>query len=694
MMRTFNYLILLTLFLPVFSSHSEELSCQKIHIIQKRFLDHHISHKTLTSDLKNKVIDQFIKNLDRNKIYFLESDILNIKRKNKKLFTRLKNKKCKGLYYIYDIYLKRVEQRTLFASQYLKNFKFDKKLTYVLDEDLKKYPNSYQSANEKMKAYIQYQVANVFLFEKDLKKSVEQVSYITNNKKKQILSWKPQLSQLEIKQCADKSKHSFKACKPTKWLSNYLNAYSQSLDSHSSYLDNEDLEEFYISMNLELEGIGATLSSRFGYTIVEKLIPGGAAFNSKKLKTKDKILAVGQSKNNMVNIFGERIEDVVSIIRGKKGTPVFLKISREDEKKKRQIFTVKLIRDRVDLKEERASISYHNIKNKETNFNVGLIKVPSFYGSNSVFGGKSVSQDVKKLLIEAKLKKMQALVLDLSNNRGGSLDEAVQLSGLFFSKGNIVTQSEKNYHHVLKDKDERIFYKGPLVVLVNRLSASASEIVSGALQDYNRAVIVGGDHTFGKGSVQSVEPLFAKLGALKTTVGLYFIPSGRSTQKEGIKSDIVFPSIFNIDDLGEKTLDYALPSKTIKKFKSPLQELFSQESKQWQPVNNITIEKLKLASQKRVKQNKKFQKIKKQLKEFQERTKNRKTTTIAEVLENKNDEDEDPFKEENLSPTEKDQKKYLARPDVQEALNIAGDFVLIQKTNQTQNNRLNKKTIF
>ena len=277
-------------------------------------------------------MDQLIKNLDREKIYFLQSDINNIKIKNKRLFSDIKKQKCHGLYYIYDIYSKRVKERIKFANQYLnKNFSFIKNLKYILDDDLKKFPSSTKEANQAMKGFIQYQTANVFLFEKDLKKSTKQVSYILNNLKKQVLSWKPKLNHREIRNCKIKSKHSFKACKPTKWFSVYLNAFSPSLDSHSSYLDNDGLEEFYISMNLELEGIGATLSSRFGYTIVEKLIPGGAAFKSKKIKAKDKILAVGQSKRNLVNIFGERLEDVVSIIRGAKGTSVFLKISREEK---------------------------------------------------------------------------------------------------------------------------------------------------------------------------------------------------------------------------------------------------------------------------------------------------------------------------------------------------------------------------
>ncbi|MCY4321411.1 MAG: S41 family peptidase [Bdellovibrionaceae bacterium] len=664
-----------------FYSYSRGLSCDQIYYIQQQFLKRHILYDKLTNSLRERVLDQFIKNLDGQKIYFLKSDIENIKKKNSRLFTDLKKRKCYGLYYIYNLYSKRVKERTVFAKDYLSNkFSFDKNLIYTRDPDLQKYPLSSKEANLRMKSYIQYQVANIFLFEKDLKKSINQVSYIINNIGKQIHSWKPQLNPREVRECNRKSKDSFIACKPTKWFSNYLNAYSQSLDSHSSYMDNEDLEEFNISMNLELEGIGASLSSRFGYTIVEKLVPGGVAARSKKIQIKDKILAVGQSKNKMINIFGERIEDVVSIIRGRRGTSVYLRISRPQKTGQNKVFIVKLIRDRINLKEDEAKITYHNINDNEGNkYKIGLLKVPSFYGSG--FMGRSVTQDVKNLLISANSEKIKALVLDLSNNRGGSLEEAVNLSGLFFSVGNVVKQSERknNKTYIFKDRDPRVFYSGPLVVLVNRLSASASEIVAGSLQDYARAVVVGGDHTFGKGSVQSVEILQNKMGALKTTVGLYFIPSGRSTQKEGVISDISFPSIFNIDQINEKSLDYVLPSKKVKSFKSSPREIFIKGARNWNPVSNSIIEKLRSQSKKRIAFDEDFIKIKKNLSEIQKKEKNQKKVTIAEVLEEKNKNDKETQKEEKLEIVE-DEKKYFSRPDIKEALNIAKDLVVIKNT--------------
>ena len=671
--------------LLLFNSFSlaNDLSCPDISIIQAEFLKHHVLHKKLTNTLKSRVVNQFIDEIDNEKIYFLKSDVQKIKKNYKRFFKDIKNNTCKELYKIYNIYSKRVNERVKFAKDYLSsNFTLNQNVTYVIDDDLKKHPQSTNQANQKMIRYIQYQIANIFLFESNLKKATSQFSFILNNLNKQVRSWKPLLNSKEKRVCREKSRNSFKFCKPGSWYSFYLNTYSKSLDSHSSFMDNSDMEEFYISMNLEFEGIGATLSSRFGYTVVEKLTPGGAAEKSKKIKEKDKILAVGQNSKNLVNIFGESIEDVVSIIRGKKGTPVYLKISRKQEKKeKNKIFIVKLIRSQIELKEKAASISYHNLKRGGKSYKIGLIQVPSFYGSN--FLGKSVSRDVKKLLIEANKKKIDSLVLDLSYNRGGSLEEAVYLSGLFFSKGNVVKQSERDHQksfksHVFKDRDERVFYNKPLVILVNRLSASASEIVSGALQDYKRAVIVGGDHTFGKGSVQSVQPI-GNLGALRTTIGLYFIPSGKSTQKTGIQSDINLPNIFSVDAIGEKNLEHALPSKNISSFESKPAEIFHRNAKNnWKSINKQMIEQLRSASLKRVNKNEKFKKIKKQIIEIKEKEKNQKMISIAEVLENKDDKTKE---EGELTDEIEDKKKYHQRPDIQESLKIARDLVILQNNN-------------
>lgn len=669
-------------FYPSFS-YSSDLTCKHIYSIQKLFLKQHILHKKLTSQLHKKSLKQFIKNLDKEKIYFLKSDIKNIVKKNRDLFSDLKDDNCTGLYYIYDIYKKRLLNRTKHAQKFLnnKNFTLNKKLKYVLKDEDKTYSSTPREANKKMQIYIQYQVANLFLFEKNLKEAIKKTSYTLSKVKKEVLSWNPNLSILDMRICKNKSQDRIPICKPSYWFAYYLQAYSHSLDPHSSYFTDKDSEEFFIAMNLSLQGIGASLSSRFGYIIIEKLLEGGSAIQSKQIKLKDRIQAVGQTSSKLVKTFGENIGDVVSLIRGPKGTSVYLQISREQKNKPDKVFIVKLIRKKIHLKDAEATISYHKkIVNKKI-FKIGLLKVPSFYGLSS----RSVTKDTKKLLKDARKHGVHALVLDLSNNSGGSLEESVNLSGLFFSKGNVVKQSYVNKTHsqILKDLDGKTYYKGPLVVLINRLSASASEIVSGTLQVYKRAVIVGGDHSFGKGSIQTVKALFPKLGAIKTTIGLYFIPNGESTQKQGITPDIIFPNIFSKSKIAEKYQDHALSAQKIPGFKSSAKNLFFNKN-YWNPVTKDNLKLLKQKSHLRVSKNKKFQEVKKEVQKYIKKQKN-KTISLAEVLKNKEAKNKKFLLEKSK---QEDKNAYFKRSDVQEALNIAADFISI---NQLQAAKLKNK---
>ena len=680
--------LLLFILILNFSSFTQGdgLLCKNIHKIQLSYLNNHILFSKYNKTLEARTLNEFLDTLDGEKIYFLASDIHRIKRKNKNLFQDLRKGNCSNLYFIYDLYVQRIKEQIKHAQKILsKNFYIKENTSYIIDSEKRQYPMNLNIATRGMNNFLQYQVANVFMIEEDLGKSTKYVLLNLNNFYKRILTWKPNLTNAEKTTCRKNNKRrNFKTCKHHKWHSVYLNSFARSLDSHSSYLDSDDIEEFKISMELSLEGIGANLSSRFGYTVVERLILGGAAFNSGKIKVKDKILAVGSSSSRMTELFGLDLRDVVSMIRGKKRTPVYLKILREEKDKKKKVFTVKLIRSTINLREEEVAVHYVNRTNVKNEKNqIAVIKVPSFYGSGTLMQ-KSVTRDVKNILKHPKTKRSDAIVLDLSNNRGGSLDEAVNLTGLFFSKGNVVKQSEKylkakNYP-TLSDTDERIFYTGNLVILVNRLSASASEIVSGTLKVYNRALIVGGDHTFGKGSVQSVEYLRYQQGAIKTTVGLYFIPNGHSTQKYGVYSDIELPSIFDIDEFGEKLLDYTLPHQKISSFKSNLPEIFSSHSDlRWNRVTPQIISKLKKLSNKRVSKNKKFKEIKKELAKLKKR-KDKHSIKISEILNKKKEDKEDEEDDTNLSKKEKD-KKYIARADIEEAILIALDFSFIQKQN-------------
>ena len=288
-------LVFFVLCLPL-SSLAEGLTCKRIYSIKERFLNNHILYSKLSPKIKERTLEKFLEYLDPNKHFFLSSDIKSIQRKNRKLFKDIKKGNCGGLHFIYDIYAKRVTERIGYALKYLSNnFKQDKKTKILLDDDLNTYTNTTAEANKKMETRVQHHVAEIS-FEEDMQKIIKQVTITLNNQKKQTLSWKPVLNRKEIRDCQVRSKNSFQACKPEKWYSNYLRAYSQSLDSHSGYLDKEDIASFQIDINLQLEGIGASLSTKLGYTVIQRIIPGGAAYRSQKLKVKDKILAVGQKE--------------------------------------------------------------------------------------------------------------------------------------------------------------------------------------------------------------------------------------------------------------------------------------------------------------------------------------------------------------------------------------------------------------
>lgn len=698
----------LVLLIVLFSSnlYAVLLECDYIYDIQKKYLDSHINFsnldrkssrfKSMMSDLEKRVRDQLLKSLDSEKLYFIQSDINNIKKKLKNIFLKIQKGDCSHLDRVYDLYAKRVSERVRFATEYLQpKFILDPMIKLTLDSRKRQRRKTIRQINKFHKKYIQYQMANAIIasdkkdYEQQVEEAKKSVLHNYNRLQKEVKSWSVNLSDKEKKKCYKKRKSSGKiaVCKPYEWYSIYLKSFARGFDPHSGYLSKEDHEDFEINMKLSLEGIGASLSSKHGYTVIEKLIPGGAAARSGKLKSKDKILAVGQSNKKMVNIFNMILRDVVSMIRGKKGTPVYLKIMRMNEKEKKTIFNVRLIRDRVNLDDQAANIHYFDRKEGDKSVKVGVIQLPSFYGEGRP-GGRSVTNDVRKLLTSAKKLKVSAIVLDMSNNGGGSLTEAVQLAGLFFAKGSVVRQQVKtksgDRYLTLSDVDEAIEYSGPLVVLVNRVSASASEIVSGTLKSYKRALIVGGDHTFGKGSIQSVERLRFGLGSIRVTVGMFFIPSGFSTQLKGVKSDISFPNMFSNDEIGEKTLDYMLSERKIDSFLSKSAYVSSKEEK-WTPITGELISSLRKKSHLRIKKSKKFQEIEKDILEMQDKKNKGYVTTIAQIFdqakkeetekEKKKSEEKSTEKKETLAEEEVLKKKYTERPDIQEAVNIAIDQV-------------------
>ena len=364
----------------------------------------------------------------------------------------------------------------------------------------------------------------------------------------------------------------------------YITAITSSFDPHTSYMSKGTFENFLIQMGLELEGIGATLQGTDdGYTVIKNIVPGGAAATQGGLKVEDKIVAVGQGDEegkrtdsklladhgtDFVDATGMKLDDVVGMIRGKAGTVVRLSVMSENEE---ELHTVIIVREKIKLEDSAAhgAIFDEGIKPDGTPNRIGVIELPSFYadmGGNG-FGGRSTTTDVKKILGDFKKKGVDAVVLDLRSNGGGSLREAIDCTGLFIDLGPVVqVKDSRGKVQTHNDEISGMAWDGPLVVLTSKFSASASEILAGAVQDYNRGLVVGDTTTHGKGTVQSLMNLNQYLynvknppnvlGALKITMQQFYRPNGDSTQKRGVISDVVLPSITDKMDVGESDLDY------------------------------------------------------------------------------------------------------------------------------------------
>lgn len=658
--QIFVIFVFLGVFLaPFVGVRAASLDCRFLHPIMKAMLQEHIIHNTMTTNLEHKTIEQYIKFLDGSKIYFLQSDVNRIKRLLKGVYKNLKKKSCKSLMAVHQIYLNRMRERMEFARAFLgDDYKFNAKEKLLLDSDERSYPKTRSELESFQRTYIHFQIANFKVAEMELDEAKEQV----------IKRYQRDFNQLN-NQTSEKL------------YANFLYAVARSLDPHSDFLSKERLEDFEMQMRLFFEGIGATLSSQNGYTIIEQLIKGGAAEASGLLEIEDKILAVAQgSKGAFVPIIDMPLNEVVQKIRGPKGTKVRLKILRpkSDNESTAKNFEVTLVRRKINLEENAAQIHYQDQPvrgSKKKKRKIAILNLPSFY-LDSRRGGRSAHQDVKKLLEEAKRKKVDGLVLDLSSNGGGSLAEAVKVAGLFFKTGNVVKTRGKTEDsaasELLVDTDPQVIYSGPLVVLTSRFSASASEIVAGALKDYQRAVIAGADHTYGKGSVQSVIQLSKDIGAFKVTIGRFFIPGGSSTQHDGVSSDIVFPSLYSRDDIGEKNLDYSLPPKTISPFLSS-SAYIDKGPTAWKRVTKGILARLSNLSQRRVRQSEDFKEVLEDIKKAETRDK---VIYIEEIL---NESSETKEKKEIAKQKRRDsdfrKQEYLNRADIKEVVNITSDLV-------------------
>lgn len=355
-------------------------------------------------------------------------------------------------------------------------------------------------------------------------------------------------------------------------LQRYFTAFAQAYDPHSEYMTPSTSEDFDISMKLSLGGIGALLQSEDGAAKIEKIIPGGPAARDGRLKAGDKIIAVTQENGETVDILHWPLYKAVGVIRGKKGSKVTLTVIPASDTSGSRTVRIQLVRDEVKLEDQEAKGEVLQVARADGTTNlIGVIDLPVFYADmkNRINGSpeyKSSTRDVERIIAEMKEKRVQGLILDLRDNGGGSLAEAVEMTGLFFPSGPVVQVRERRGVQVLPDPDPDTLYRGPLVVLINRRSASASEILAAALQDYGRAILVGDSKTHGKGTVQSLQPLDERkpaLGSIKVTTHSFYRVAGGSTQLKGVVPDIIIPSVLDVMEVGEEYLPHAIPWTVI-----------------------------------------------------------------------------------------------------------------------------------
>ena len=553
----------------------------------------HYTRHPLDNGVSEKLLKTYIETLDYNKLFFTQGDIDDFE---KQYGTELDDDiwlgDLKPAYTIYDLYVKRVEARVAKIKALVKNEKFDFTGQGSIEVSRQKspWPKDEADADHLWHDRIENEILSEQLAaEKTPEKPVEAIpkEHIGNGDKidktvvKSELPAPPETPEAAVAKRYDRLLRAIHEQTKEDESKFFLNALAQSYDPHSEYMSPSEMDNFQINMRLSLIGIGAMLRSEDGYSKIIELIPGGPAAVEGELKIDDKITAVAQGNDPFVDTVDMKLDKVVEMIRGKKNTNVRLQVvsAGQTDNSKRKIITIK--RDEVKLTEgeARAEIIEHP-NDKGGVDKLGWITLPGFYTDmDRIHAGggapKSTTADMRKLLDRLTKEGITGLVIDLRRNGGGSLEEAVNLTGLFIKKGPVVqSKSYDKKMDVLSDRDPSISYNGPLVVLTSHISASASEIFAGALQDYGRAVIVGDKSTFGKGTVQTLLEVgrfmspfgfkTADAGALKLTIQKFYRPSGQSTQLKGVESDVVLPSRYAHLDVGEDALKYPLPFDEVK----------------------------------------------------------------------------------------------------------------------------------
>lgn len=518
-----------------------------VHVVQLLSKSHY-QKLTIDQEQINKVYEQYLERLDPNRSFFLATDIDEFEAYRKRMGDLLRSGNLKPAFAMFNRYLKRAEERARFMLTQLdrgiNNLNLNSNETLLLD---RKKARWLTNRDAQKKLWTQQLIDSV-LSQKLNNKTDAEITKQLRRRNENVLR---RLHQ-------SKGEDAFGA---------YINAFTAIFDPHTQYFSPQNAENFDINMSLSLEGIGAVLSSEDEYTRVVSVVTGGPAERAGQLQEGDKIVGVAQgSRGEMEDVVGMRLDDVVKLIRGPKRTLVRLEVIPDgSDETNTRIYEV--VRDKVKLEEQDAGSRIFEVMHDGKKHRIGVIELPTFYiDFKAAQAGdpnyKSTTRDVRKLLQQMQAQRIDGLIVDLRGNGGGSLQEANELTGLFINQGpTVVVKDSQGRLELQEDTDPAQVYSGPMVVMVDRLSASASEIFAGAMQDYGRALIVGGQ-SYGKGTVQSIQPL--NHGQLKLTLAKFYRISGKSTQNQGVLPDINYPTLYDGREIGERYLPGAMPWDSIK----------------------------------------------------------------------------------------------------------------------------------
>lgn len=518
----------------------------------------HLQPPVVNTGLSNRIFTKAIENFDVSKKFFLKSDIDEFSRQQGSMLKMLQDGDVSLFEKMYQRIVKRINESEQIAKSILEEpFRFSKKETYESDDERQDFAKNPKELQENWRKYLKYRVllrlyetldTNTAISVPDITEEAE--ANARNKERDQLKEWFDMMKEMDRND----------------WFGLFLNAYSQNFDPHTEYYPPQRQEDFEIEMTGQFEGIGAQLVNRDGFVTIDRIVPGSASWRQGELEEGDKILRVTQQNGEATDVVGMSIQKVVKLIRGKKGTTVTLTVRKADGSRR----DISIVRDVVEME---AAFARSAIAEFE-GVRIGYIRLPKFYVDFYKETNRNCAQDMRTEVERLKKENVAGIIVDLRSNGGGTLEGAIDIAGLFIPSGPIVqVKATGQPARVLADRDPAVIYDGPMVVMVNHFSASASEIFAAAMQDYSRAIVIGPNHTFGKGTVQNMLDYdravsfgnrdLKPLGSLKITIQKYYRINGGTPQLKGVTPDIIFPDQYSYIDFGERELKNAIAYSEI-----------------------------------------------------------------------------------------------------------------------------------